>query len=132
MVFGLCACGSNDDLNIENFEWKLSVIQSNATGEVLYCSEEMKELYFEAVVLALDCNIEEKNIIFSNGEKSWMISYSEKEKTPESVIFDIEYDEIGHVYIGNAVLGITEYADESIEHTLIISLGDYVLHFTAE
>jgi len=57
------------------------------------------------------------------------LKYTGTEKTAESVIYDVEYDEIGHVYIGNAVLSVTRYADEAFEYTLIISIGDYSLLF---
>ena len=132
MMLNFSACSMNKQINIEHYDWELSVIQSSETGDVLYCSEEMKEVHSDAEVLSLSCSIDEECIILSDDDGKWNIKYTEIERTAESIIYEVEYDEIGHVYVGNAVVSITKYSDESSEHTLNISLGEYTLQFVAE
>lgn len=108
------------------------MIQSSETGDVLYCSEGMKKVYSNAEVLFLSCSIDEEYIILSDNNDRWDINIKEIEKTAESIIYDVGYDEKGHVYVGNAVLSVTKYADESTEPTLSISLGEYGLQFVAK
>lgn len=132
IILSFCACNINEQMNLEYYDWKLSVIQSSETGDVLYCSEEMKEEHSNAEVLSLSCSIDEEYIMLSDDDNKWNIKYTEIEKNVESVIYEVEYDEINHVYVGNAVFSITRYSDGSTEHTLNISLGEYALQFEAE
>ena len=130
MVIGLCACRSKYDLDMANHDWELQIVQDS--DRVLYCSEELKENYQGAEVLSLKCKIDGEYVVLSDKENTWKIKYKENERTPESVIFDLEYEEPGNVYVGNAVLSVTEYADSTFEYTLVIQLADYSIQFFAD
>lgn len=132
LTIGLCACGNNIDLHIEDYDWKLSVVQSDSNGEIIFRSEEMKETYPDAEVLFLECTIEDEIIKISDDNHTWEIAYRVAEETQDSVIYYVEYEEKGNIYVGNAVSGITEYSDDTYEHTLIIRIGDYSIHFISE
>lgn len=132
LAISLCACGNNYDLHIEKYDWKLSVVQSASTGDVIYCSEEMKGTYPDVEVLVLECKIGDEVINISDGNYTWEITYRVAEETQDSIIYDIEYAETGNIYIGNAVSGVTEFTDDTYEHTLIIRIGDYSLQFINE
>lgn len=97
-------------------------------GEVIYCSNENKDIYPNATIKDIVCILQGSSITITdtNSGNEWIgnCTIIDSSESIYEVIFD--NNEIG--IMGKSV---TKYADNTQENTLIISCGGYSLNFTA-
>ena len=131
-VFSLSAC--NDELKIENYEWRLSTVQSSANGRVVAYSATS---LFGGAVAYPDAPTVEMSLVAKDGRititdetnnKTYDGTYSLDAITPDSRNYIITVD--GEQ--GYAGVAMTTYADGSKTPTLPITLGEYSLYFYAD
>lgn len=134
ICFLLTGCRSNTDLTIENHEWNFSLVQSGENGEVLYCSAGTQELYEDADVLDLWNNIQDGKILISNNDtqETWSLDYALKSSESNSNIYEITYSSEDVTKSGLATVGLTTRDNGDNEYTLIASIDEYAVYFTAK
>ena len=130
----LCGCDSKAKLNIENHEWNFSMVQSAENGEILYCSADTQELYEDADVLDLWNNIKDGKLLISNNDtqETWSLDYSLKSSDSNSNIYEVTYIADDVKTSGMATVGLTTRDNGDDEYTLIISIEEYAVYFTAK
>lgn len=132
LACGLVACGNtNNEYDITAHDWSISIVQSNTNGDIVFCSEDVKEEYLTAEVTALTCEVGDASIILSDEKETWELKYEIVKTTPESILYEVIYGEAGSEVVGNAVSSVTKYADDTSEYTFIISIGEHSLYFVS-
>ena len=132
LAFALSAC-STDVVAIEDYEWKMRTVMSNAI-EVAQNEDELVIAVGEADELYPDVQIIEMTLIANDGaititdvtnNKTYTGTYKVQQKTPKGTDYEVTIDGV----TGYATVAPTEYYDGSEVPTLPINLGDYSLYF---
>ena len=131
----LTGCGKTDtDVAIEDYKWKLTVIQSGKDGSIVGCSSETYEMHkdIEGIkVVDLILTAQNGNFIISDNanDKNYNGTYTVNISNKNCMIYDIVIGEES----GHATTAYTEYKNEAdtVQRipTLIVSVGDYSLTF---
>lgn len=132
LVTGLSflSCGNKLKIDGEDMKWRLVIITSDKTGEVVYCSAENKIYYDNAKVIDLSCRAADGKIIIT--DKKTEIGYlgtytviSEGKQSSYSVAMTSDGERID----GEAEITKTKLHDDSFEYNLIIVIDGYTLNF---
>lgn len=109
------------------------MVQSREDGQIIYCIADNKELYDDAEVLDIWCNIDDGIMLISNNDtqETWEFTYSLTNKEQKAYIYDVLYSGDEEI-TGIATVGITTKQNENDEYTLIVTIDEYVLYFTEE
>lgn len=130
LMFTLGACGYNA-VEIEDHEWRLTIIQSTEDGAIIGCAPEYCEEHKDIenlTVIDLICTASKSRLTISdkaNNNNIYELNYQIKEKNSETVIYDVSSDTDS----GLAVTSVTKTDDNSETPTLIITIGEYALNF---
>ncbi len=127
-VFAAMVGCSGENYFIEDKEWKFSTLQNTSDGKVLYCSEELSRNWPEAEILDMNCAATDGTITIVSGEREWSGTY---EKYGAEAVGTSLYRADFEGVEAFLTVGITEYADGTRTETLIVSGGEYTLHFIA-
>lgn len=132
-VWGLSGCGIRTDAAVENFDWKMTVIQSGKGDIVAYApdSEGIDTVVFpdaEAVDMSLSAEGGTVTITDNTNNQSYEGTYKIVDSNADSVIYEMTFDGS----IGNAVSAMTSYQDGKQIPTLVLSMNDYAMNFQAE
>lgn len=126
-------CSNNQKNDIENNNWKISIVQSD-NGEVVACSlnnESLyKELYPNVEVLDMMCEAKDGDIIITDktNNQKYQGTYEKIEKNIDSIIYKIIYEEKE----GTAIVSKTKYENDEELLSLIININGYSLSFQVE
>jgi len=127
LLFALAGCSDSAAVSIDGYEWEIHTIQSNESGAVLACSPEQKPVYENAAEIEMRCTAE--NGVFTLTDTTngniYEGTYKQIEIEKETVIYEITIGEEK----GNAAASVTVYQNGDKIPTLILSAGDYALHF---
>ena len=130
MLLSFSGCSSKKT-KIEDHDWKFSMVQNREDGQVIYCSDDNKELYDGAEVLDIWCSIDDGIMLVSNNDtqETWLFTYSLTNKEQEAYIYDVLYSSDEEI-TGIATVGITTKQNETDEYTLIVTIDEFTLYFT--
>lgn len=122
----LCACSGKAAVPIESRAWELTNIQSAEDGSIIAYGPDSQGTYPGARERMLSCKARDGELTIADaGGHTWKGSYSLRQGGA-SAIYQVTF---GADADGHAVTGVTKYMDGSGEETLILSLGDFILHF---
>ena len=129
MVMAGC---QNTNIAVENYEWKMNVIQSYENyGKIIACEESEKgklENNGEGVAV-IDMIMTAKDGVLTitdiTNDKKYTGKYTKKESKAESTLYSVTMN--GKEW--NAVLSFTKYYEGGDKATLIISNSDYSIQF---
>ncbi len=126
-AFCLSGCGNSASVSIEDYQWKVTTIQENESGNVVACSEDYTYLIPDAAEIEVSCTTNSKELTLTNqtGHQSYSGTYEEESSEPESITYSIAIGEDA----GTAVCAWTTYQDGSKTPTFILSIGAYTLNF---
>ena len=126
LLFIFCICISGCSKNNEKTIWNMRSIQGN-NGEVIYCSNENKDAFPNAIVKDIICILQGSSVTITdkNSGNNWIgnctiINSSEG-------IYEIIFDNNEKGIMGKS---ITKYVNNTEENTVVISCGGYTLYFT--
>lgn len=127
-VLAFTAC-QTEEYKIENHVWHSTLVLSSETGEVVFCSEQLANVYPEAGIIDMTATAESGKLIVTDGRNEMIFLYSVNDVVPgkETIYYIEDVDGIA----GHANIGVTSYADGSSEYTLIISFEERVYYFVA-
>lgn len=114
---------SNDD---KKTTWNMRSIQDN-NGEVIYCSNESKDVYSNAIVKDIVCILQGSSVTITDkisGNK-WIGTCTKMDSSQD--IYEVIFDNNKKGVLSKS---ITKYKDTSKENTLIVSCEGYTLYFT--
>ena len=132
----LVGCGKTE-VAIEDYQWELTLIQSNKDGSIIGCGSEHYEMHKEIEcikVVDLTLTAENSSLTITNitSNASYNGTYKVNNSKKKSMIYDIVIGEES----GYATSAYTEYKDGTgttqRTPTLIVSIGDYSLNFQYE
>lgn len=127
----LAGCGKNSKNlpKIEEYSWTMFSVQSKEDGQAIAYGERGSSTLDEAKQMELICtaNNGNLNVIDKTNNKSYAGTYTVRETSAQSVIYDVEIDGME----GMAVISMTTYQNGE-EPTFIISLEEYSINFYAE
>ncbi len=124
----LSACGGERSAPIEPAAWVMSSVQRGDDGAVLYCSAGEKDLYADAEVRDIVCNINDSAIEIRNNETSekWSGTYELLKSNDAGNIYEATIEDKEYLLVKS----VTEYADGTDPRdTLILSCEDLALKF---
>ncbi len=129
-MIGITGC-SLDMKEIEDYPWKLNIIQTTEQGKVIYYSEantiDGKETWPEARIMELVVNAKEDKIIITDtlNDIDYEGTYYKADNTGTAICYRLEFggkDCIAEVSYTNEING-KKYP------TLVISNSEYILYF---
>ena len=120
---------SGGNAPLSQTDWVMSTVQSGEDGAIVACSSQNQDAYPEAIVKNIHCRLEGASITICDEDtnEEWSGNYK-KANGGGSDIYNVAIDGQEPGLMG---IGTTKYFDGSKEGTLILSLGDYALTFTA-
>lgn len=124
-------CAQSRSVDIEDYVWQMFSIQSIAeNGAAIAYGPEGSSALEDAAELDMVCEASGGVLSLTDktNEKTYTGIYSEKQASPESVIYEIEIAENK----GYGTAALTEYEDGTTRATLILAVGDYSLNFFAD
>ena len=117
-----------NDKNNQKTIWNMEYIQDKG-GDVIYCSNENKDIYPNADIKTIECILQQSSIIIidKDTENEWIGHYRMINEDKKTELYEVTFDnkEIGHM-----VKSFTEYMDKTYQDTLIISCGEYSINLT--
>ena len=126
LLFMFCICISGCSNNNQKTTWNMRSIQDN-NGEVIYCSNESKDTYSNAIVKDIVCILQGSSVTITdkNSSNKWIGNCTKMDSSQDihEVIFDNNKK-------GILSKSITKYADNIKENTLVISCEGSTLYFT--
>lgn len=130
---GLTGCGGRTDTAVENYDWKMTVVQSNKGDVAAYAPDAEgidTVVYHDAIAIDMSLAAENGTVTITDNtnDRSYTGTYKKTDTDAESVIYEMTFDGS----IGNAVASMTSYQDGKEIPTLILSVNDHVLNFQAE
>ena len=133
MVFVLTGCGrgeseTSDALNIEDYSWQMTTIQSTETdGQAIAHAPGAVGVPDTSVEVILKCTAADGELTLTdetNGN-TYTGTYKLTDTNQETRIYEVTVGDSE----GMAVVSMTTYHDDSQIPAFIISLGDYALNF---
>lgn len=111
-------------------DWTFCYVQSTASnGKIIACSEAEASNYDEAEPVNVELTVTDNEISLycSDLDKTYAYNYTAVSETSKSAIYDIATND-GEAYM---TASYTITYDGTEKKTLVVSLGDYALYFTA-
>lgn len=133
LAFVLTGCGrgeseTSDALNIEDYSWQMTTIQSTETdGQAIAHAPGAVGVPDTSVEVILKCTATngELNLTDETNGNTYTGSYKLTDTNQETRIYEVTVGDSE----GMAVVSMTVYHDDSHMPAFIISLGDYALNF---
>lgn len=129
-LFISCLCISGCSNNNQKTIWNMEYIQGKG-GEVIYCSNENKDIYPNADVKNIVCVLQESSVTITDKDtdEEWIGNCKIIDEDIKSTLYEVVFDnnETGHL-----VKSFTKYADNTQHDTLIVSYGAYSLNLTGQ
>ncbi len=127
MAFCLSGCGNSASVSIEDYQWTVTTIQENESGNVVACSDDYADLFPDAAQIDVSCTTNSTELTLTNqtDQQSYSGTYAEESSRPEAITYSISIGED----VGTAVCAWTTYQDGSKAPTFILSIGAYTLNF---
>ena len=126
LLFIFCICISGCSKDNQKTTWNMRSIQDK-NGEVIYCSNESKDAYSNAIVKDIVCILQGSSVTITdkNSSNKWIGNCTKMDSSQDihEVIFDNNKK-------GILSKSITKYADNIKENTLVISCEGSTLYFT--
>lgn len=126
LLFMFCICISGCSNNNQKTTWNMRSIQDN-NGEVIYCSNESKDVYSNAIVKDVVCILQGSSVIITDNSSSnkWIGTCTKMDSSQD--IYEIIFDNNKKGVLSKSV---TKYEDTTKENTLVVSCEGYTLYFT--
>ncbi|MGL5753234.1 MAG: hypothetical protein ACRCXT_22010 [Paraclostridium sp.] len=123
-----------EPINLKNQQtvWNMQYIQGK-DGEIIYTSNENKDIYPDADIKNISCVLQEPSITIKDEDtdEEWVGNCKIIEKDRVSIIYELKFDNHkDNDKTGNMVKSFTKYNDNTHIDTLIISYGEYSLNLT--
>ncbi|MGL5640937.1 MAG: hypothetical protein ACRDDM_01630 [Paraclostridium sp.] len=121
-----CVCISGCSKDNQKTTWNMKSIQDN-TGEVIYCSNESKDVYSNAIVKNIICILQGSSVTITDkisGNK-WIGNCTKMDSSQD--IYEVIFDNNKKGVLSKS---ITKYEDTTKENTLVVSFEGYTLYFT--
>ena len=131
-TFSLTSCGENEKLLIENHQWNFNIAQSKENnGAIIACAADKQALYENAEVISLNCSFDNNILKLTevDHQKEWIFTYK-KIKQTQTTTYSLKSSNYSNSE-GYATVGFTHYDNADDEYTLILSISDYAIYFTA-
>ncbi|WP_195948431.1 hypothetical protein [Paraclostridium bifermentans] len=125
LLFMFCICISGCSNNNQKTTWNMRSIQDN-NGEVIYCSNESKDVYLNAIVKDVVCILQGSSVTITDKSSSnkWIGTCTKMDSSKD--IYEVIFDNNKK---GTLSKSVTKYEDNTKENTLVISCEGYTLYF---
>lgn len=125
LLFIFCICISGCSKDNQKTTWNMRSIQDK-NGEVIYCSNESKDAYSNAIVKDVVCILQGSSVTITdkNSSSKWIGNYTKMDTSQD--IYEVIFDNNKKGILSKS---ITKYADNIKENTLVISCEGYTLYF---
>lgn len=125
LLFMFCICISGCSNNNQKTTWNMRSIQDN-NGEVIYCSNESKDIYSNAIVKDVVCILQGSSVIITDKSNcnKWIGTCTKMDSSQD--IYEIIFDNNKKGVLSKS---ITKYEDTTKENTLVVSCEGYTLYF---
>ena len=126
LLFIFCICISGCSKDNQKTTWNMRSIQDK-NGEVIYCSNESKDTYSNAIVKDIVCILQGSSVTITdkNSSSKWIGNYTKMDTSQD--IYEVIFDNNKKGILSKS---ITKYEDTTQENTLVISCEGYTLYFT--
>lgn len=114
---------SNDN---QKTTWNMRSIQDN-NREVIYCSDESKDVYSNAIVKDIVCILQVSSVTITDksSNNKWIGNCTKMDSSQD--IYEVIFDNNKKGVLSKS---ITKYEDKTKENTLVVSCEGYTLYFT--
>ena len=126
LLFMFCICISGCSKDNQKTTWNMRSIQDK-NGEVIYCSNESKDTYSNAIVKDVVCILQGSSVTITDKSSSnkWIGTCTKMDSSQD--IYEVIFDNNKKGILSKS---ITKYADNIKENTLVISCEGSTLYFT--
>ncbi len=123
-MFCICISGCSNDN--QKTTWNMRSIQDN-NGEVIYCSNESKDVYSNAIVKDIVCILQGSSVTITDksSNNKWIGNCTKMDSSQD--IYEVIFDNNKKGVLSKS---ITKYEDKTNENTLVVSCEGYTLYFT--
>lgn len=128
----LCLAGcSNENMTIENYQWKLSVAMERGSDELVVAVGDRngQTAYPDAKIIDVTLTATDGELVIE--DKTNGATYKGAYRTMQITTDGEDYEIIIEGKNGYATVAPTEYADNTETPTLPLSIGNYDLYFYA-
>ncbi len=110
--------------------WNMEYIQGKG-GEIIYCSNENKDIYPNADIKNIICFLQESAITIRDEDtgEEWIGTYKIIDEDSKSLMYEVKFD---NNKTGHLVKSFTKYEDNTKRDTLIISYEEYSMNLTVQ